>query len=316
MRLFILCGFGWSADVGEIRLIGFLLDGHTLEFELTAGERWVLSAVLFLGMFIGAWFWGLVADRFGRKHAFTATCALTFTFGAGSALSDSAAALAACRFGAPAPPWLPASLQLSRAGRSPRAIPRAEGVALGLCDALPVSPAAKMRPHARPLLRAAVGVGLGGNLAVDFSMFLEYLPSAYRGRAMVYLTGWSAVGNIWASALAWAIIPSYGWRPYVVLCAAPLLPAMILRLRVKESPRYLLISGLPAEAAEVICDIARGNKRASQLPPSRGSGKDAAPGFTLAASTDAGTTRAARGSVRLLCSGPILRSLLPMCAIW
>ena len=104
MRLFILCGFGWSADVGEIRLIGFLLDGHTLEFELTAGERWVLSAVLFLGMFIGAWFWGLVADRFGRKHAFTATCALTFTFGAGSALSDSAAALAACRFGAPAQP--------------------------------------------------------------------------------------------------------------------------------------------------------------------------------------------------------------------
>ena len=185
-----------------------------------------------------------------------------------------------------------------------------------MCDALPVSPAAKMRPHARPLLRAAVGVGLGGNLAVDFSMFLEYLPSAYRGRAMVYLTGWSAVGNIWASALAWAIIPSYGWRPYVVLCAAPLLPAMILRLRVKESPRYLLISGLPAEAAEVICDIARGNKRASQLPPSRGSGKDAAPGFTLAASTDAGTTRAARGSVRLLCSAPILRSLLRMCAIW
>ena len=112
MRLFILCGFGWSADVGEIRLIGFLLDGHTLEFELTAGERWVLSAVLFLGMFIGAWFWGLVADRFGRKHAFTATCALTFTFGAGSALSDSAAALAACRFGAPGPlaPCFPTTL--------------------------------------------------------------------------------------------------------------------------------------------------------------------------------------------------------------
>ena len=73
-------------------------------------------------------------------------------------------------------------------------------------------------------------------------------------------TGRSAIGNIWASGLAWAVIPNYGWRPYVVLCAAPLLPAMILRLKVKESPRYLLISGEAAEAAEVIVDIARGNQ--------------------------------------------------------
>ena len=30
-RLFVLCGLGWSADVGEIRLIGFLLDGNLRE---------------------------------------------------------------------------------------------------------------------------------------------------------------------------------------------------------------------------------------------------------------------------------------------
>lgn len=195
-RLFVLCGLGWSADVGEIRLIGFLLDGHTLEFELTPGEKWVLSAIFFLGMFLGAWIWGYVADFWGRKHAFTATCALTFGFGTGSALTQGPVGLAVCRFG--------------------------------------------------------VGLGLGGNLAVDFSMFLEYLPSEYRGKATVWLTGWSAIGNIWASGLAWAVIPNYGWRPYVVLCAAPLLPAMILRLGVKESPRYLLISGEQAQAAEVI----------------------------------------------------------------
>ena len=134
MKLFVLCGLGWSADVGEIRLIGFLLDGHTLEFELSPSEKWVLSAIFFVGMFLGAWLWGIVADRCGRKHAFTATCCLTFTFGSGSALANSATALAMCRF--------------------------------------------------------AVGLGLGGNLAVDFSMFLEYLPSEYRGRATVWLTGW------------------------------------------------------------------------------------------------------------------------------
>jgi putative MFS transporter len=257
MKLFVLCGLGWSADVGEIRLIGFLLDGHTLEFELTPSEKWVLSAIFFLGMFLGAWLWGIVADRCGRKHAFTATCALTFSFGAGSALSGSAAALAVCRFG--------------------------------------------------------VGLGLGGNLAVDFSMFLEYLPSEYRGRATVWLTGWSAIGNIWASGLAWAVIPDYGWRPYVVLCAAPLLPAMILRLRVKESPRYLLISGLPAEAAEVIVDIARGNGRLDQLPRASEAG---GAGFTLEVAADADAVRASRGSWRLLCSPAILRSLIPLCVIW
>jgi putative MFS transporter len=257
IKLFVLCGLGWSADVGEIRLIGFLLDGHTLEFELSPGEKWVLSAIFFVGMFLGAWLWGIVADRCGRKHAFTATCCLTFTFGSGSALANTATALAICRF--------------------------------------------------------AVGLGLGGNLAVDFSMFLEYLPSEYRGRATVWLTGWSAVGNIWASGLAWAVIPSYGWRPYVVLCAAPLLPAMILRLGVKESPRYLLISGHPAEAAEVIVDIARGNGRLGQLPGVRDSGRA---GFVIEIAPDAGAVRDMRGSWRLLCSQSVLRSLVPLCLIW
>ena len=77
------------------------------------------------------------------------------------------------------------------------------------------------------LCRFGVGLGLGGNLAVDFSMFLEYLPRHMRGRATVWLTGWSAFGNVWASALAWVIVPRYGWRLYVALVAAPVLPVLI-----------------------------------------------------------------------------------------
>lgn len=42
------------------------------------------------------------------------------------------------------------------------------------------------------LARLIVGFGLGGNLAVDFSMFLEYLPMSHRGRATVWLTGFAA----------------------------------------------------------------------------------------------------------------------------
>ena len=258
-RLFVICGLGWSADVGEIRLIGFLLKEHTLGWETSAAERSALSAVLFVGMFVGALLWGWVADYFGRKQAFTATCALTFTFGVGSALASGTVALAACRFG--------------------------------------------------------VGVGLGGNLAVDFSMFLEYLPAAYRGRATVWLTGWSAFGNIWSTALAWALIPTYGWRPYVVACALPLLPVMVARFFVEESPRYLLVSGRPEAAAKVILDIARGNGTVpafyAQQQQEEGSGDQAPPPLLTLAPENAKLqpqSRAEACAGKALCRWPLRRT--------
>ena len=34
--LFVVCGLGWSADVGELRLIGFLLQGDVLGWQVSA----------------------------------------------------------------------------------------------------------------------------------------------------------------------------------------------------------------------------------------------------------------------------------------
>lgn len=75
-RLFVVCGLGWSADVAEIRLIGFLLNEGVLGWRTTAAERSALSAVMFVGMMSGALIWGVAADALGRKPVFTATCAL------------------------------------------------------------------------------------------------------------------------------------------------------------------------------------------------------------------------------------------------
>eukprot|EP01052_Picozoa_sp_SAG31_P021013 SAG31_NODE_1603_length_7767_cov_10.433359_8_plen_101_part_00 len=36
LLLFAVCGLGWSADVGELRLIGFLLRGDTLGWQVKA----------------------------------------------------------------------------------------------------------------------------------------------------------------------------------------------------------------------------------------------------------------------------------------
>jgi putative MFS transporter len=259
-RLFVICGLGWSADVGEIRLIGFLLKEGTLEWETSAAERSALSAVLFVGMLLGALLWGWVADYLGRKQSFTATCFLTFVFGVGSAAATGTVSLAMCRFG--------------------------------------------------------VGLGLGGNLAVDFSMFLEYLPAAYRGRATVWLTGWSAFGNVWATGLAWAVVPDHGWRPYVALCAAPILPVMVARLFVKESPRYLLATGKRREAAEVIVSIAKGNGTLAILSGAnddwQGRGE---PPFTLVGGRADG-----EGSDACMASAlfrpPLRRTMLPLAAVW
>ena len=97
--LFVVCGLGWSADVGELRLIGFLLQGNTLGWQVSAAEKSLLSSVLFVGMFVGAWFWGIVADKVGRQFAFSATCILTLVGGVLSALTPSVGWLGAARFG-------------------------------------------------------------------------------------------------------------------------------------------------------------------------------------------------------------------------
>ena len=38
------------------------------------------------------------------------------------------------------------------------------------------------------IARMGVGLGLGGNLAVDFVMFLEFVPPNVRGKTMMMLT--------------------------------------------------------------------------------------------------------------------------------
>lgn len=106
------------------------------------------------------------------------------------------------------------------------------------------------------ILRACVGFGYGGNIAVDFAVYSEFLPTHSRGRMMFYMTAFWPLGQIATCLFAWAIIPAYGWRAFLIACVIPSLLAAALRPMIPESPRWLLLHGRNEEAVVVCKEIA------------------------------------------------------------
>lgn len=88
-KLMVLCGLGWAADAMEVLLIAFVLPAVGEEWKLTAGQKGLLGTAIFLGMLAGAWVWGRVSDRIGRKAGFIGTVAIDSFFGLLSAFSPS-----------------------------------------------------------------------------------------------------------------------------------------------------------------------------------------------------------------------------------
>src|SRR5215216_7342503 len=111
------------------------------------------------------------------------------------------------------------------------------------------------------VLRAITGFGLGGALPLDFSLYAEFLPREKRGRNLVLLESFWAVGTILAAGLAWLIVPSFGWRPFLASSAVAALLVLWIRRSVPESPRYLAISGSADEAKEILTRVATANDR-------------------------------------------------------
>lgn len=109
------------------------------------------------------------------------------------------------------------------------------------------------------VLRFFVGIGYGGNIAVDFTVFTELLPTSGRGRMLFYMAAFWAAGQTATSGIAWVVIPRLGWRGFLVVCALPSLITAFLRPLIPESPRWLILHGQETQAAEVCRDIARCN---------------------------------------------------------
>jgi putative MFS transporter len=114
------------------------------------------------------------------------------------------------------------------------------------------------------LLRLLVGVGLGGELPVAAALVSEFAPARHRGRLVVLLEsfwalGWAAAAIIADLLARWAEAhgSTFPWRAAFAIGALPALYVFVLRRALPESPRYLAASGRVAEAEAVLRQVER-----------------------------------------------------------
>ncbi|MDR2852621.1 MAG: MFS transporter [Burkholderiaceae bacterium] len=89
------------------------------------------------------------------------------------------------------------------------------------------------------ILRFFIGLGLGGELPVASTLVSENVQAHERGRIVVLLESFWALGWILAALIAYFIIPSYGWRTALLLGALPAFYAVYLRFGLPDSARFV-----------------------------------------------------------------------------
>lgn len=114
------------------------------------------------------------------------------------------------------------------------------------------------------LLRFLTGLAVGGTLPVDYAMMAEFLPAKNRGRWLVLLEGFWAVGTVLVALAAWiasVTVATDAWRWIFAATAIPALIGVGLRFWVPESPLYLQRNGQDAELRSTLNLVLRTNGR-------------------------------------------------------
>ncbi|KAA0972508.1 MFS transporter [Aureimonas fodinaquatilis] len=197
-RLLGIFGLVWAADAMQVIAVGFSAPSIAATFGLTLPQALQTGTLFFLGMLIGAYAFGRLADKYGRRRILLLTVAVDAIFSLASVFAPSFGILLALRF--------------------------------------------------------VTGLAVGGTLPVDYAMMAEFLPSRRRGRWLVMLEGFWAVGTVAVAVVAWAA-HAYGvidaWRVIFFATALPAIVGIGLRFWIPESPRYLLANGRAEEARSV-----------------------------------------------------------------
>ncbi|KFO13495.1 Synaptic vesicle glycoprotein 2B, partial [Balearica regulorum gibbericeps] len=127
--------------------------------------------------------------------------------------------------------------------------------------------------------RLISGLGIGGSLPIVFAYFSEFLSREKRGEHLSWLCMFWMIGGIFASAMAWSIIPHYGWgfsmgtkyhfhswRVFVLVCSLPCIASLVALKFMPESPRFLLEIGKHDEAWMILKHVHDTNMRAKGEP--------------------------------------------------
>ncbi|XP_023800297.1 synaptic vesicle glycoprotein 2C-like, partial [Cyanistes caeruleus] len=180
-------------------------------------------SIVYLGMMVGAFFWGGLADKVGRRQSLLICMSVNGFFAFLSSFVQGYGFFLFCRLFS--------------------------------------------------------GFGIGGAMPTVFSYFSEVLAREKRGEHLSWLCMFWMIGGIYASAMAWAIIPHYGWsfsmgsayqfhswRVFVIVCALPCVSSVVALTFMPESPRFLLEVGKHDEAWMILKQIHDTNMRARGQP--------------------------------------------------
>ncbi|KAA8585791.1 hypothetical protein FQN60_007360 [Etheostoma spectabile] len=186
--LYFVLGLALMADGVEIFVVGFVLPSAEKDMCLSEPNKSMLGLIVYFGMMVGAFLWGALADRIGRRQ-------------------------------------------------------------------------------------------IGGSIPIVFSYYSEFLSQEKRGEHLSWLCMFWMIGGIYASAMAWAIIPHYGWsfqmgsayqfhswRVFVLVCAFPSVAAIASLSAMPESPRFYLENGKHDEGWMILKQVHDTNMRAKGHP--------------------------------------------------
>ncbi|GAA6083573.1 synaptic vesicle glycoprotein 2C [Tachysurus ichikawai] len=153
-QLFFVLGLALMSDGVEVFVVGFVLPSAETDMCVpNSGAGW-LGSIVYLGMMVGAFFWGGLSDKVGRRQCLLVCMSVNGFFAFLSSFVQGYSTFLFCRM-------------LS-------------------------------------------GFGIGGAVPIVFSYFAEFLAREKRGEHLSWLCMFWMIGGIYASAMAWAIIPHYG----------------------------------------------------------------------------------------------------------
>uniref|UniRef100_A0A3Q3AR06 Synaptic vesicle glycoprotein 2A n=1 Tax=Kryptolebias marmoratus TaxID=37003 RepID=A0A3Q3AR06_KRYMA len=221
--LYFVLGLALMADGVEIFVVGFVLPSAEKDMCLSEPNKGMLGLIVYLGMMVGAFVWGGLADRIGRRQTLLISLSINSVFAFFSSFVQGYSSFLFCRL--------------------------------------------------------ASGVGIGGSIPIVFSYYSEFLAQEKRGEHLSWLCMFWMIGGIYASAMAWAIIPHYGWsfqmgsayqfhswRVFVLVCAFPSVAAISALSTMPESPRFYLENGKHDEAWMILKQVHDTNMRAKGYP--------------------------------------------------
>ena len=88
-------------------------------------------------------------------------------------------------------------------------------------------------------LRFLAGLGMGGAMPIAITLVSEFAPSKIRAKAVTAMFGGFTLGWAVAGLMAMLIIPSFGWRPLLLIGLLPVLFIPVIAKYLPESVRFL-----------------------------------------------------------------------------